>query len=159
MIHFFVFGSTYLNIEIVARAYVDSLVGFNGISKWSLCGWTSLWMFLIGGLCGVLIGILNDKPKYYNLRMWQQMLIGGSLITIVELTSGIYLNLYLHLNIWDYSYAKYNLWGQICIRDSILWCLLTIPIIWLDDALSHYFYGEEKPKSIIGYFVKLIYLK
>ena len=154
-----VFGSIYLNIEIFARALSGELIGFNGISKWSLCGWTSLWMFLIGGLCGVIIGSLNDYPRYYNLKMWQQFLIGGSLITVIELLSGIFFNLYLHLNLWDYSDDRFNFLGQICLQNCIWWYVLTVIIIWLDDALCYYFYGEEKPPSLLSYFIKLFKLK
>lgn len=155
-IHFLVFGCIYLNIEIFSRALSGTLVGFQGISKWSLCGWTSLWMFPIGGMCGVIIGSLNNKPKYYNLKMWQQVIIGGSLITSVELLSGIFFNMYLHLNIWDYSYDKFNFFGQICLQNCIAWYFLSIVIIWLDDVLYSYYYGEEKPPSLISYFKKLI---
>ena len=158
-IHFFVFGSVYLNIEIFSRAYAGELIGFKGISKWSLCGWTSLWMFLLGGMCSVVIGSLNDRPRYYNLKMWQQVLIGGTLITLLELFTGIYFNLYLHLNLWDYSQHIFNFLGQICLQNCIYWYLLSVVIIWLDDALSWYFYEEEKPLSILSYFIKLVKLQ
>lgn len=156
IVHFFIFGSIYLNIEIFSRAYYGDLIGFEGISKWSLCGWTSVWMFPIGGLCAVLIGGLNDTPNYYKLKMWQQTIIGGSLITAVELLSGIFFNMYLHLNLWDYSFDKFNFFGQICLKNCIYWYLLSIIIIWLDDALSYYYYGDERPRSLLTYFKKLI---
>lgn len=159
IIHFLVFGCIYLNVEIIARAFSGSLIGFNGISKWSLSGWTSLWMFPIGGLCGVLIGGLNDKPGYYNLKMWQQTLIGGSLITGIELLSGILFNTILQLCLWDYSDHKFNFIGQICLENCILWFILTVVIVWLDDELSHYFYGDEAVGSLLSYFKKLITLK
>lgn len=159
IIHFLIFGSIYLNFEIFSRAYNGQLIGFNGITKWSLCGWTSLWMFIIGGLCAVIIGSLNDRPAYYNLKIWKQVFIGGSLITIVELLTGIFFNLYLHLNLWDYSQNKFNFMGQICLQNCILWYLLSVIIIWLDDALSYYFYEEEKPSSLLSYFKKLVTLR
>lgn len=159
IIHFLIFGSIYLNIETFSRASGGALVGFNSITKWSLCGWTSLWMFPIGGLSGVIIGSLNDHPKYYNLKMWQQVIIGGSLITAIELLSGIFFNLYLHFNIWDYSYDKFNFLGQICLQNCIYWYLLSVVIIWLDDALASYHYGEENPGSLLSYFIKLVKLE
>jgi Predicted membrane protein len=159
IIHFLVFGSIYLNIEIFSRASGGALVGFNGISKLSLCGWTSLWMFPIGGFCAVLIGSLNDRQRYYNLKMWQQVLMGGSLITAAELLSGVFFNLYLRLSIWDYSYDKFNFLGQICLENCIYWYLLSVVIIWLDDVLSYYHYGEEKPASLLNYFKRLVTLQ
>ncbi|OAA83047.1 putative ABC transporter permease [Clostridium ljungdahlii] len=159
IIHFFIFGSIYLNVEIISRACCGALTGFSGICKWSLCGWTSLWMFPIGGLCAALIGSLNDRPEYYNLKMWQQVIMGGSLICIVELLTGVFFNLYLHFNLWDYSQEKFNFMGQICLKNSIYWYVLSIVIIWFDDVLSYYFYEGEKPSSLLSYFVKLVKLQ
>lgn len=159
LIHFIFFGSIYLNIEIVTRAFGGSLVGYSGISKWSLCGWTSLWMFLVGGFCAAIVGSLNDKPRYYNLKMWQQVIIGGSLITAVELLAGVFFNLYLHLNLWNYSSIKFNFLGQLCLHNCIAWYLLSVVIIWLDDALSHYYYDDKKPDTLFSYFVKLFKLQ
>ncbi len=131
IIHFIFFYMVYLNVELHDRAYHAALIGFNGISKWSLAGWTSLWMGLIG----------------------------GSLITAVELLLGIFFNLYLHLNLWDYSYDRFNFLGQICLKNCIYWYLLSIIIIWLDDALSYYYYGDEKPGSLFSYLKKLVKLQ
>jgi len=156
IVSFFVFGSIYLNLEVFSKAYNGDLIGFNGISRWSLCGWTSLWMFLLGGLCGVIIGSLNNSHIYNRLGMWQQVLIGGTLITLVELLSGIVFNLYLNLNLWDYSQFKYNFLGQICLENCILWYLISVVLIWFDDVLSFYFYNEKKPPSLFSYFIKLI---
>ncbi|MFL0196607.1 putative ABC transporter permease [Clostridium sp. WILCCON 0269] len=116
-------------------------------------------MFPIGGLCAILIGSLNDRPKYYNLKMWQQVFIGGSLITMIELLAGAFFNLYLHLNLWDYSKERFNFMGQICLKNLIYWYLLTIIIIWFDDVLSSYFHDEEKPRGIFNYFIKLVKLR
>ena len=138
VIHFFVFGSIYLNIEIISRAIHGALIGVNGISALSLCGWTSLWMFPIGGVCAVIIGSLNDNDQYYNLKMWQQIIIGGSLITGIELLSGIFFNIILGLHLWDYSHDKFNFMGQICLTNCIAWYVLSIFIIWIDDALDCY---------------------
>lgn len=159
VIHFLVFGSIYMNVEIAARAFGGELVGYEGIKFLSFMGYTSLWMFLIGGFCGIIIGSLNDHPKYYNLKMWQQVLIGGTFITLIELFSGIFFNIFLGLNLWDYSGDEFNFLGQIELKNCIWWYLLPIVIIWLDDVLSYYFYREEKPENLLSYFIKLITLK
>lgn len=149
-----------MNIEVIVRAYGNALVGYNGIKYLSLIGYTSLWMFLVGGLCGVLIGSLNEHScKYGQLKMWQQILIGGTLITSAELFSGIFFNLHLNLHLWDYSQDKFNFMGQICLQNCIWWYVLPILIIWLDDVFSCYFYEEEKPPSLLSYFIKLIKLQ
>jgi len=39
-------------------------------------GVTYVQMLWIGGLVGVLVGLLNEHPAYYNRLMWQQCLLG-----------------------------------------------------------------------------------
>lgn len=160
IIHFLVFGAIYMDIEVIARAAGNQLVGYEGIKPLSLMGYTSLWMFLVGGLCGVLIGHLNDHPRFYDKKIWQQILIGGSLITLAELFSGIVLNLMLHLNIWDYSNDLFNFMGQIELKNCILWYLVITPlVIWLDDMLTYYLYREGQPYNLLEIYKKLIKLK
>lgn len=149
-----------MNIEVFARAIGNQLVGYEGIKPLSMMGFTSLWMFLVGGLCGILIGSLNEHSNIFgNLKMWQQVILGGTIITLAELFSGIILNIYLGLHIWDYSSNPYNFMGQIELQNCIWWYVLPIIIIWLDDALSCYFYEEEKPPSLLSYFIKLVKLQ
>lgn len=160
IIHFLVFGAIYMDIEVFARAIGNQLVGYEGIKPLSLMGFTSLWMFLVGGLCGVLIGHLNDHTRFYDKKIWQQILIGGTVITLAELFSGIVLNLMLHLNIWDYSNDPFNFMGQIELKNCILWYLVITPlIIWLDDMLTYYLYREGKPYNLLQIYKKLITLK
>ena len=156
---FLVFGTVYITLEVISRALCNSLVGFNGISALSLCGWTSIWMFPISGLCGVIISIFNEQPQYNRLKMWQQTLIGGSLITIIELSSGIIFNIFLKLNLWDYSHEKFNFIGQICLQNCIVWFLLSVVIVWLDDILSYYIYADKKPNGLLIYYKKLLKLQ
>lgn len=41
------------------------------------------------------------------------------LVTVVEFICGLFLNVYLHLNIWDYSNLPFNLMGQVCVSFSL----------------------------------------
>lgn len=160
IIHFLVFGGIYMDIEVLARAIGDQLVGYEGIKPLSLIGYTSLWMFLVGGICGVLIGNLNDHPRFYDKKVWQQLLIGGTLITLAELFSGIILNLILGLNIWDYSKDAFNFMGQIELKNCILWYFLVTPlVIWFDDMLTYYLYREGKTYNLLEIYKKMITLK
>ncbi|GKX66207.1 putative ABC transporter permease [Inconstantimicrobium mannanitabidum] len=160
IIHFFVFGSIYMNVEIIARIVGKQLVGYKGIKPLSLMGYTSLWMFAVGGICGVLIGSLNDHPRFYDKKIWQQILIGGTTITLAELFSGILLNLILGLNIWDYSKDSFNFMGQIELKNCLLWYLMITPIIiWFDDMLTYYLYKEGESYNLLEVYKKLIKLK
>ncbi|MFO7161144.1 MAG: hypothetical protein DIU81_006655, partial [[Clostridium] cellulosi] len=84
-------------------------------------GVTYVQMLWIGGLVGVLVGLLNEHPAYYNRLMWQQCLLGTIITDVIEFISGYVLNIVLHRNIWDYSSMPYNFHGQICLFMTIAW--------------------------------------
>ncbi len=74
-----------------------------------------------------------------------QMAISALIITTVELITGVIVNLWLGLNVWDYSKQPYNLLGQICLLYTNIWFFLSLPAILLDDYLRYYLMKEEKP--------------
>ena len=112
---FSIFGLTYGLIEILWRGY------------------THPSMVIVGGICGLLIGLLNEKNKKMNLL--QQMVEGMVIVTVLEFVSGIILNLCLGLNVWDYSNMKFNLLGQVCPQFCIAWFFLSYLVISIDDFL------------------------
>jgi uncharacterized membrane protein len=149
---FIAMGIIYLNLEIFARAIKMDLVGWEGIKTYSLAGWTSLWMFPIGGLCGLTLGLLNEKRKMHMALM---SLLGTLLIFSVEFTSGVIFNILLKMNIWDYSDLPLNIMGQISIVYFIPWFLISPLAMWIDDNLRHYMYYEEKPSGLSDYYLNI----
>ncbi len=119
-------GVLYILIELVAR----------GRSHWS--------MALLGGACFLMIGAINEYIPWGMGLIWQ-MFLGGGIITVLELFVGLMVNVQLRWNVWDYSNMPLNLWGQICLPYSLLWCLIALPAILLDDWLRWKLFGEEKP--------------
>lgn len=116
---FIIFGISYFMLEILYR----------GHSHWTV--------ILLGGLASVFIGLINEiTPK---MKMWQQMLLGTVIITILEFIFGYILNIKLGLGIWDYSNVMFNFMGQICLPFSFLWFILSYFIIILDDILKETF--------------------
>lgn len=119
-------GAIYYLIEVVAR----------GFSHWT--------MFFVGGICFILIGLINEiTPK---MPLIKQMVLSSLIITSVEFASGCILNLWLGLNIWDYSDQSFNLLGQISLKHTFYWFLISFVGIVLDDFIRHFLFGEEKPK-------------
>ena len=112
---FSIFGLTYGLIEILWRGY------------------THPSMVIVGGICGLLIGLLNEKNKKMNLLL--QMVEGMVIVTVLEFVSGIILNLWLGLNVWDYSNMRFNLLGQVCPQFCIAWFFLSYFVIRIDDFL------------------------
>lgn len=107
-------------------------------------GWSHWTMFILGGLCFVIIGGLNE---FYGWEMpfWKQCLIGAAVITALEFAVGMIVNKWLGWAIWDYSNLPLNICGQICLPFSLIWIVLSGVAIVIDDYLRYWLFGEEKP--------------
>lgn len=126
LILFVIGGVAYVCIELLAR----------GFSHWT--------MFVVGGLCFFLVGAINEvTPK---MALIKQMAISCVIITAIEFLSGCILNIGLGLDIWDYSDEFGNLFGQICLKHSCYWFLLSLVGIVLDDYIRYRLFQEPKPK-------------
>ena len=108
-------------------------------------GYSHPSMFIVGGICFLLIGHAN-RFLPWNMGIIWQSLIGAALITVVELVSGIIINIWLGLNVWDYSHMPLNILGQVCLLYIALWIPLSGFGIYLDDYLRWKLYGEERPR-------------
>lgn len=107
-------------------------------------GYSHISMMIAGGICFILIGLLNEIYSW-NMSILSQMVISAFIITMVELVSGIIVNLWLKLHVWDYSSLPYNFLGQICLLYTNIWFFLSLPAILLDDLLRFLIMKEEKP--------------
>lgn len=103
--------------------------------------WTMLVVALI--LCIPVERCGAQLP--WSCPLWLQALCCAGAVTVVELLAGCVINLWLHMNVWDYSNLPFNLLGQICPQYSAIWfvlCLAFIPIFdWLRWAVE----GGEFP--------------
>ena len=120
---FFIYGFMYYIIEVLYRGY----------SHWS--------MFFLGGLCGVIIGLLNEKNK--TISGLKQGIYGALIVTILEFIIGYIVNILLGWNIWDYSNVPFNFLGQICLPFTIIWFILSVFCIYLDDFLREKLFKSE----------------
>lgn len=107
-------------------------------------GRTYLSMMLLGGLCFIIIGEINEYFK--KMPLISQMFISMIIITVLEFLTGCVVNLWLHIGVWDYSDQPYNLLGQICLLFSNAWFFLSLVAIVLDDYLRHIFFQKKMPK-------------
>lgn len=110
---------------------------YRGRSHWS--------MFLVGGICFVLIGGLNNWFPW-NWSILRQMGISAAIVTAVEFVSGILLNMVLNLDVWDYSNMPFNIYGQICLPFTVIWFFLSFLAIVADDFLRWLWFGEIFPE-------------
>lgn len=129
---FCVGGSIYITIEVLWRAFRGS----------DPTHWT---MFILGGLCFLAIGAINE---YFTWEMpfWQQSAIGAAAVLALEFVFGCVLNLWLGLNVWDYSDVPFNILGQVCLPFAFAWFFLAAVGVVLDDYLRYWLFDEEKPR-------------
>ena len=104
---------------------------------------TDISSFLMGGTAILIVGGLNEGYDW-DMPVWYQMLLSSLFITAMEYVVGINFNADYH--IWDYRELWLNVDGQICFGYSLLWGLLGLVGILLDDFIRWVFFGEEKPK-------------
>ena len=114
------------------------------------CGIELMWRerthissFIMGGTAILVVGGLNESYDW-DMPVWYQMLLSSFFITAMEYVVGINFNTDYH--IWDYRELWLNVDGQICLGYSLLWGLLGLVGILLDDFIRWVFFGEEKPK-------------
>ena len=124
----------FILFSIGGLIYMLLEISFSGSTHWT--------MGILGGICFILIGLIDS---YYDLPLYKQMLLGTIIITALEFISGVILNLGLQLDIWNYTDLPLNILGQVCLPFSLLWFFLCLPAILLDDWIRSSFFGETHP--------------
>lgn len=121
---FYLGGMCYAGLELLWR----------GFTHWS--------MFLLGGLCFLLVGNLKRfRPKrILPLRMAEAAL----LITLLELVCGLLVN--RSYRVWDYRHMPMNFLGQICLPFTLLWVPVSLVAMllydWTDRGIGRYLYRD-----------------
>ena len=119
---FYLGGMCYAGLELLWR----------GFSHWS--------MFVLGGICFVLVGNLKHlRPgKKLPVRATEAAL----LITLLELGCGLLVN--RSYRVWDYRNMPLNLLGQICLPFTLLWIPVSFAAMllydWTNRGISQYLY-------------------
>lgn len=117
-------------------AYVLIELLFRGYSHWT--------MFVLGGILFIEIGLLNELFSW-DMSLLFQGAIGSAIITISEFVAGVILNLWLNLNVWDYSNMPFNILGQVCLPFSLIWIFVAVAAVIFDDYLRYWLFKEEYP--------------
>ena len=90
-------------------------------------GWSHGSMFLLGGLCFLLIGRLTrTEPK---LPTPLRLLLAALVVTALELGCGLLVN--RQYQVWDYRHLPLNFHGQICLPFTALW----IPVCFAGEQI------------------------
>lgn len=109
---------TYGLVEVVVRGY----------THWS--------MAIAGGTVMVIFNLISRSRKFGFLA---RCLLGALVITAVEFTVGMIVNVGLGWNVWDYSDKPFNVFGQICPFFTAGWFFISIPAFWLCEFIQKRF--------------------
>lgn len=119
-------GCLYYSFEII----------FRGFSHWT--------MFVLGGIC-LQFFTFQGRIVQWEDPLWRQILRCIIFVTSMEFITGIIVNKWLHLAVWDYSRMPFQLFGQICLPFMVIFSGLCALGILLSGYLLHWIYGEPKP--------------
>lgn len=119
---FYIGGMIYTGLELLWRGFTHSS------------------MFLLGGLCFLLIGALGRVPSPMKLPL--RLPVCAGIVTMLELGCGMLVN--RSYQVWDYRTMPLNFCGQICLPFTLLWIPVSLAAIFLyeqmDRRLSAYFH-------------------
>lgn len=140
---FLLFSLLYYLFESIFNRFTIGNIVESKLKKNNYCffGFASVWSCLLGGVSATIIYLFYLIPYMNKLPIIVMMVIGGLVITLVELGFGLLLNKKLKLNIWDYSNSKIgkipvNFLGQIDIYHSIGWIGITYLIVKIFNFLN-----------------------
>lgn len=122
---FLIGGFSYFYLEIL----------FRGFSHFS--------MIICGGLAFIFCGLINQL-MHFNISLVNQMFLSAIIITGLEFITGYIVNIKMGWHVWDYSTLPFNLYGQICLAYSLLWLILSLVCIYVDDWIRWKIFDEEK---------------
>ena len=94
-------GNAYCIIELIYRAR------------------THYSMFFCAGMIVIILYYIFSLNKGINPYLFA--LIAAAVITIFEFIFGVIFNLWLGMNVWDYSAVPLNFIGQICLPFTAIW--------------------------------------
>ena len=103
-------------------------------------GWSHWSMFVLAGFLGVFCVDSINNTLSFDCDYIVQIIISTILCTIGEGISGIILNVWLQLNVWDYSKMAFGtfFFGQCNILFCFAWALIISVVIFYCDAYNYY---------------------
>jgi uncharacterized membrane protein len=101
-------------------------------------------MFLLGGIC-FLFFYMQGIATGWKEALWIQTLRATVFVVSMEFITGIIVNKYLAMNVWNYESMPFHVFGQICLPFAVIFSGLCVMGIIMSGYIGYWFYGEEKP--------------
>lgn len=73
-------------------------------------------------ICDIVCNAFSNVKSDYNI-IWTY-LISLVVLSMLEFTTGVILDKFFHMRLWDYSKHKFNIKGYICLQYSMMWGFL-----------------------------------
>lgn len=109
---------------------------FRGFSHWS--------MFVLGGIC-MMFFAFQGRSVHWSEPLWIQIIRCTVFVTACEFITGLIVNKWLNLAVWDYSDQPFQLFGQICLPFAVIFSGLCAAGILFSGYMLHWIFKEEKP--------------
>ena len=119
-------GTLYYSFEMI----------FRGFSHWT--------MFVLGGISMAFFAF-QGKAMHWREALWKQVIRCTIFVISCEFITGLIVNKWLQMAVWDYSNQPFHLFGQICLPFAIIFSGICDAGIILSGYLLHWLFGEEKP--------------
>lgn len=128
IILFVSFGGLYFIIESLYKGHI-----------------TDYRMFIMAGIIGILIGLVNNLFSF-ETNFILQCLFGTLIALLGECICGYQWNIVQNLGLWDYSSLPFSFANnQINLFFGFAWLILSAVCIVLDDFLRWKLFNEEFP--------------
>ena len=116
-----------------ALFFITGAIGYAAIELlWR--GRTHPTMMLAGGLSFLSFSFI--AKRFSDAPLLAKAILASLTVTLIELFFGLIFNVWLKMEVWDYSSQPFNLFGQICPLFSILWCGLAVIFIPLAEKMN-----------------------
>lgn len=78
---------------------------------------------------GLGAALILALPPWVTERVWLLAPAGGLLATAAEYLMSLFYEKVCRVSFWDYRCYPFQLQGRVCLRFSLYWSLLTLPLV------------------------------
>lgn len=123
-------------MKTIKKDFVFFLIGGIGYGLIEILwrGYTHWAMLAAGGICFVIFSHIAETFKEKTLLA--KALICAACVTSIEMFFGVFFNIILKENIWDYSSMPFNFMGQVCLMYTVLWGVLGLIFIPIAEKIN-----------------------